>query len=164
MNDLQTRLLVILDAEESLYGRLRDSLQEEREVVARLDAAGLEEIARLKEELSDEGRLLEESRRCVADELAASLGMPAGSRLGAICDRIGASAEPLAAAQQRLSILVSVVRELLEANVLLAGESLSEVRSTLRLIGGLAAEPATYQPDRLGTAPAEAGRLVRRSA
>ena len=162
MNDPQTRLLVILDAEESLYSRLRDSLQEEREVVARLDAAGLEEIARRKEELCDEGRLLEESRRIVADELAASLDLPAGSRLSVICERIGPGASRLARAHQRLAILVSVVRELLEANVVLAGESLSEVRATLRLIGGLASDPESYGATPLsGSTP---GRLVSRSA
>ncbi len=165
MGEPEGRLRVILEAEEALYVRLRDALQEEREVVARLDAPALEALARRKEELADEARLLEESRIEVAAELAASVGLPReGTRLAAICDRLPEGSAALREAHNRLVILVGVVRELVDANALLAGDSLAEVRSTLRLLGGLVFEHNLYRADGPGAPSLETGRLVRRSA
>lgn len=161
--DVVNRLQVILEAEESLYARLRDLLQHEREVIARLDAGALEELAREKEMLGDEARLLEESRVEVAAELAQGHGLPARSRLSEICGRLGEEGGDLRRVHHRLVILVSVVRELADANADLVGESLSEVRGTLRLLGGLLPDGALYGPEGPGSPGLEPGRLVRRS-
>jgi len=157
------RLQVILAAEESLYVRLRDLLQKEREVVARMDAVALEEMTREKEALGDEGRLLEESRLEVAAELAVSLGLPARSKLSAICGQLGEQGRGLRRVHNRLVILVSVVRELADANAELVGESLAEVRGTLRLLGGLLPEGSLYRPEGPVQSIHEPGRLLRRS-
>ena len=165
MDDAVARLMVILDAEEDLYNRLRDVLQREREVIVKMDADALERIARTKEELCDEARLLEESRAQVASELAGTVGLPErGSRLSEICRRLGPAAGRLRTQHNRLVILVSVVRELLDANAGLAGESLSEVRSTLRLLGGLLPEENLYQASGPPAPLLQTGRLIRRSA
>lgn len=163
MTEVLDRLQVILAAEESLYVRLRDLLQKEREVVARMDAVALEEMAREKEALGDEGRLLEESRLEVAAELALSLGLPARSKLSAICGQLGEQGRGLRRVHNRLVILVSVVRELADANAELVGESLAEVRGTLRLLGGLLPEGSLYRPDGPVQPIHEPGRLLRRS-
>jgi len=161
---LSHRLLVVLRAEETLYTRLRDVLQQQREVVAQMDLEALEGLTRRQEELSDEARLLEESRLELAGELAASLGLAEqGTRLSEICARLGASAGELRDAHNRLVILVGVVRELLDANAMLIGSSLVDVRTTLRALGSHLPEDVTYRPGARVPAP-EAGRLVRRSA
>lgn len=163
MADVVNRLLVILEAEEGLYARMRDLLQEEREIVLCMDASALERIARRKEEFADEARLLEESRLEVVDELARSLGLPARTRLSELCVRLGEAGRRLRLLHNRLVILVSVVRELLDANAELVGESLSEIRSTLRLLGGLLPEDNLYYANGPAETGLATGRLVRRS-
>ena len=148
------RLLAILEAEERVHLEMRDLLQRERELMARLDAEGLGELAREKEALADEGRLVEESRIALAAALARSLGIaderPTLSRL---CEELGDAAGPLRQAHTRLVVLVSVVRELLDANVALAGDNLGRIRGTLQLLGRM-----------LPVEPTDTGRLVRRTA
>jgi len=164
MNEIVSRLAVVLEAEHGLYERLRDLLRHEQEVLARLDAAELEAVARRKEELADEGRLLEESRIDVARELAHRLGVAAPRpRLGELCARLGADAAPLAAGHNRLVVLLGVASELLDANACLAGEALGQVQGTLRALGGLLPEDATYAPGGLARGH-ETGRLLRRTA
>jgi hypothetical protein len=164
VKDLVARLLVVLEAEHALYVRLRDLLRREREVLGLLDAKRLERVAREKEELADEGRLLEESRLHVARELAGSLGVASERpRLAELCARLGAEAAPLRVAHNRLVVLIGASRELLEANSALAGESLAQVQATLRVLGGLLPEDARYAPG-TGTRPASSGRLLRQTA
>lgn len=157
------RLQVMLVSEGELYARMRDLLQEEREVLFSLDADRLQAVTRRKAELADEGRVLENGRQVVAAELAANLGLPsAGLRLRELCDRLGPEHEGLRAAHNRLVILVSVVRELLDANRALAGQSLSDVRATIDSLGGLLPAGEAYGRD---GAPVPGGsRLIRRSA
>lgn len=148
------RLVAILEAEERVYLEMRDLLQRERELMARLDAEGLGEVAREKEALADEGRLVEESRVVVVTALAQRLGLaderPTLSRL---CEALGAAAAPLRQVHTRLVVLVSVVRELLDANVAFGNENLGRVRGTLQLLGRL-----------LPAEPPDTGRILRRTA
>jgi hypothetical protein len=130
-----------------------------------LDAAALEETARTKEELADEGRLLEESRVAVAADLAHELGLAtARPTLSQLCLRLGDRSARLRESHSRLLVLVSVVRELLDANRALAGDSLTQIRGTLRLLGGLMPGEAVYQPGTLRDPASEAGQLLRRTA
>lgn len=164
MKDLVARLLVVLEAEHALYVRLRELLRHEREVLGLLDARRLEAVAREKEELADEGRLLEESRSHVTRELGRSLGLASERpRLAELCARLGADAAPLRAAHNRLVVLLGASRELLEANTCLAGEALAQVQATLRALGGLLPDEARYAP---GTSvpAASSGRLLRQTA
>jgi len=165
--DLRGRLLTILDVEEQVYVKLRDVLQHERELMVALDAAGLEEVARDKSALADEGRLVEESRIEVAGRLARELGI-AEERptLSMICAELGADAGALRAAHTRLLVLVSVVRELLDANVAFAGEHLSQIRGTLRLLGGMIPLEPVYErnPQPGGSGGMGVGHLVQRTA
>ena len=165
MSEKAESLLRILEAEEALYGQLRDLLQREWELMVALDAAALEETARTKEELADEGRLLEESRVAVSVELARELGLSAERpTLSQLCLRLGDGSARLRESHSRLLVLVSVVRELLDANRALAGDSLTQIRGTLRLLGGLMPGEAVYQPGTLRDPASEAGQLLRRTA
>lgn len=158
-------LLKVLEAEELLYVELRDLLQHERTCMVNLDASGLEEAVRRKEALAAEGRLLEESRSQVARTLAEELGVtedpPTLSRL---CDRLGARAGRLRETHTRLVALLGAVRELVDANASFAGDSLAQVRATLRLFGRMLPPEPTYRPEALGRVSHGSGRLVRRSA
>ena len=140
MNDVVERLSVVLASEEELYGRMRNLLEREAESLARLDAEAFALIVREKEELGDEGRLLEEVRIGVARELGRGLGLDAvNPRLSDLCralEQAGENGEGLRAAHNRLIIVIGIVRELLESNANLARESLLQVRSTLGLLGG----------------------------
>jgi hypothetical protein len=159
------RLLAVLETEEQVYLRLRNLLQRERELMVQLDADGLECLAREKEVLADEGRLVEESRQVVAAELTRALGFPEPRpTLSRICQGLGDAAGPLREAHTRLLVLVSVVRELLDANAVLAGDCLEQVRGTLRLLGGLLPGEGLYGPAPNRADPAEAGRLLQRTA
>lgn len=159
-------LTTVLQAEENLYAQLRDLLQEEHGLMVTLDAEGLERIARRKEELADEGRLVEETRLAVTRELAMELGMQEEApRLSAICERIGPEGRGLREVHTRLVVLVGVVRELMDANRALAGEALSQVRGTLRLLGGLVPSEITYEREPGGeTQRTGTGQLIRRTA
>jgi len=160
-------LLAVLESEERLYLELRQLLQRERELIVNLDAAGLEEAVRRKEALAAEGRLLEEGRLEVAVRLARALGLPEERpTLGVLCDALGDRATPLRAAHSRLVALVGASRELLDANAGFAGESLGQVRATLRLLGRLLPGEGTYAPglEPRPDVPLPAGALVRRSA
>ncbi|MCP5055596.1 MAG: flagellar protein FlgN [bacterium] len=162
-------LTAVLDAEEKLYVELRDLLQEEHGLMVTLDAEGLESVARRKEELADEGRLVEETRMSLCEAMTRELGFEeVRPRLSAICERIGPEGRDLREAHTRLVVLVSVVRELMDANNILAGDALSQVRGTLRLLGGLVPFEVTYAPDSIADG-SQAGRggvgqLVRRMA
>jgi len=165
VKDLVARLLVVLEAEHALYVRLRELLRHEREVLGLLDATRLQAVAREKEELADEGRLLEDSRSHVARELGQSLGLASERpRLAELCARLGAEAAPLRAAHNRLVVLVGAARELLEANRCLAGEALAQVQGTLRALGGLLPEEARYGPSPAAAQPSPRGRLLRQTA
>jgi hypothetical protein len=158
------RLLVVLEAEETLYRELRDLLQRERELVIDLDGPALEALVRRKESLAAEGQLLEESRLDVVRELARELGLaterPGLSELAA---RL-ADAAPLRSAHARLAALVASVRELLDANAVLAGDALSRVRGTLRVLGRFEPGASLYGPAVAPALAAASGRLLSRTA
>ncbi len=160
------RLLTVLGAEERLYLELRDLLQRERELIASLDAAGLEAGVRQKESLAEEGRLLEESRIEVAAALARELGVASDRpTLGQLCAALGPIRDAeLRAAHSRLAALVGAVQELVAANSGFAGEAEARVRATLRLLGRLLPDQPTYQPPGAREAAPAAGRLLRRTA
>ncbi len=165
MSEKAENLLQILAAEEALYEQLRDLLQREWELMVALDAAALEETARTKEELADEGRLLEESRVAVSAELAREIGVAAERpTLSQLCMRLGGDSARLRESHTRLLVLVSVVRELLDANRALAGDSLAQIRGTLRLLGGLMPGEAVYEPRTVREPTSDAGQLLRRTA
>ncbi|MCP3983643.1 MAG: flagellar protein FlgN [bacterium] len=163
-----TGLASVLDAEEKLYVELRDLLQQEHGLMVTLDAEGLEDVARRKEELADEGRLVEETRMSLCEMMTRELGFDeVRPRLSTICERIGPEGRALREAHTRLVVLVSVVRELMDANNVLAGNALSQVRGTLRLLGGLVPFEVTYAPESI-TDGSSAGRsgvgqLIRRT-
>jgi hypothetical protein len=159
------RLLTVLRAEERLYVEMRDLLQQERELIANLDSAGLELAVRRKEALAEEGRLLEESRVQVASALAAELGLPeARPTLSQLCDAIEGGEAELRDAHSRLTALVGAVQELLTANFSFAGDAHAQVEATLQLLGRLLPETPTYRPPGACESAARGGRLVRQSA
>lgn len=159
------RLLTLLDAEERLYLELRSVLQREREALVALDAAAVEDVVRHKEALAEEGRLLEEGRVELALALARELGISeARPTLSQLCLRLGDAAGPLAEAHGRLVALVGAVRELLTANAAFAGDALTQVRVTLRLLGRLLPTTSTYAPLPATEPALPSGRLVQRSA
>jgi len=166
VSEAREALLRILKAEEALYLRMRDLLQREWDLMVELDAAALEETARTKFELADEGRLLEESRQAATEVLAAELGLDSKRpTLPELCERLGPDAEALRETHTVLLILVSVVRELLEANEALAGSSVAQIRGTLRLLGSLAPSDGLYDSRTSAEPPPlAAGRLLRQSA
>jgi hypothetical protein len=160
-----TGLLTILEAEERLYLEMRDLLQRERELIAVLDAAGVEEVVREKENLAEEGSLLEESRLEVSVLLAKELGIfEEPPTLSAICDVLGEAGSELGEAHSRLTALAGAVQELLAANASFAGDALDRVQGTLHLLGRLLPETPTYLPSGVTNSPNRAGRLVRQSA
>ncbi len=157
------RLLSVIEREELLYVELRDLLQEERGFMVTLDAEALGDAARRKEEIADQGRLVEETRIAVARELAATIGLDEPRpTLTQLCEALGPEAPALRAAHTRLLVLVSAVRELLDANAALAGESLTQVRGTLRLLGGLLPGDLVYERSGAGDARPGPGALMRR--
>lgn len=132
--------------------------------MAALDAEGLERIALSKEELADEGRLVEETRLAVTRELAMTLGIDEEEpRLSTLCARIGREGDALREVHTRLVVLVGAVRELMDVNRAFAGEALSQVRGTLRLLGGLVPSQALYEAVPERESRASVGQLVRRS-
>jgi len=160
-------LLTVLESEERLYRELCEVLQQERELIINLDAAGLEDAVLRKEALSAEGRLLEEGRIEVATRLAAALGLPSERpTLSGLCDALGEGGDELRRAHSRMVALVGAVRELLDANAGFAGESLGQVRATLQLLGRLLPGDVTYGPGAAVPGPIVpgSGALVRRSA
>ena len=164
-SDPTLRLLTVLLAEERLYGEMRSLLQEEREILYALDAIALEECVAKKEALAEEGRLLEESRIAVVMDLAKTLHLDERPTLSQLCDALGEEAGPLREVHTRLVALIGAVRELIDANASFAGDSLSQVRNTLRLLGRMMPNEPTYRPGM--TAKEErvsAGNVVRRSA
>jgi hypothetical protein len=160
VSSLIARLLGVLEAEHSLHDRLCAALREERAALGALDGPRIEQLVREKEALVDEGRLLEESRLGVSEELARALGIGAARvRLSELCDALGDEAAPLREAHLRLAARLALARELLEANTAATASELATVQATLRALG------VTPAGDGYGhrTAP-EAGRLLRQSA
>lgn len=166
--DAATRLATVLEAEETLVRELHQLLQNERQLMADLDAAGLEALVARKESLAAEGRLLEESRQAVCRDIEQELGIPdSPAPLRALLGALDAS-DALRRQYARLQALLASVQELVEANRAVAGEALSGVQGTLRLLGRLRPDSATYGPapaagdaSEVGFAP---GRLLRRTA
>lgn len=165
VSDLCARLLTVLECEEKLYLELRSVLQRERELVAALDAKGLDEMALRKEALADEGRLLESSRLPIAAALARELGQDdARPALSLLFAQLGPEADALRERHARLVALIGAVRELLEANAFFAHEAREQVRGTLRLLGRLLPSPQTYGAQGVPEMDPGTGRLVRRTA
>lgn len=137
------QLLAVLDAEERVHRELRQVLASERERMLELDAAGLYELARSKEALAEEGRLIAEARVEAANRLASSLQI--GVRpvtLSRICQALGEESAALRDAHSRLLSLVAATQEIAEANRMLGGERLIHVQTTLQLLGRLLPEAA----------------------
>ena len=156
--DPMTRLLDVLRVEERVHLDLRRLLAEERERMLELDAEGLYELATRKEILAEEGRLARDARESATARLAESLGRaPTGSTLTELANAIGERAEPLREARSRLLAIVHAVAELAEANRLLGGDRLTDVQSTLHLLG-------RFAPDTARESARRGGHLVRRSA
>ncbi len=159
--ELVDALLPVLEAEEKLYLELRDVLQEERVAILELDAARLELAVGHKTALVDEAQLLEESRREVTARLAAQLGLER-PRLAALAEQVPQRGAELRDLHSRLGSLVAAVRELLDLNATLSGESLGQVRLTLELLGRIGNGPGLY--DQSGTPhPAARGTLLRQA-
>ncbi|MEB2344437.1 MAG: flagellar protein FlgN [Deltaproteobacteria bacterium] len=158
------RLEAVLAAEERLYVELRDALQRERDCMVMLDAEGLEAVVAAKEALADEAALLEETRRAVADELAAALGLAAAPTLSALCERLGRVGAALRERHSRLVALLAAVGELVDANAGFARESLAHVRETLASLGRLLPCEPVYTPAGARAAAGGPGRLVERVA
>lgn len=161
---IAARLDAVLAAEERLYVELRDALQRERDCMVRLDVDGLEAVAAVKEALADEAALLEDSRRAVAAELAAVLGLPAASTLSALCERLAGAGGALRERHSRLVALLAAVAELVDANADFAREGLAQVRETIASLGRLLPAEPVYVPGGARAAAAGAGRLVERVA
>ena len=158
----------ILAAEERVYVELRSALQAEHEAMATRDARALLALAQAKETLADEARFCEQSRIAVTRELASELGLEGTDerppRLSELCDRLGAGARGLRDAHGRLVALLGAVQQLADANAAFAGQSLAQVRATLRLFGRMQPEAPTYGPGGPGAQVSEpSGRIVRRS-
>jgi hypothetical protein len=157
MTELLESLAALLAAECELYARLCDALRGEREALAARDVPALERLVREKEEISDEGRLLEESRAVVAESLARAVRLETPRpRLSQLCDALGADAEPLRDAHRRLGALLALARELIEANGAATARELSNVQASLRALGAMPA-PLGYADIARGC---EAGRLL----
>ena len=152
------KLVEVLSVEERIHLELRTLLTQERGRMLELDAESLYELATRKEILAEEGRLAGRARARVIAQLAESLGLDESDiTLTRICAALGAEADPLRAARSRLLSIVGAVAELSEANQRLGGDRLSDVQTTLELLGRLA-------PNLAGASTARAGRLVQRSA
>lgn len=134
-----SRLAEILAVEARVYRDLRRLLSEERERMLDLDAESLYGLATRKEVLAEEGRIALEARTQAVSDLADSVEVPRpGLTLSTLCDALGERAIPLREAQSRLLAIIGAVRELSEANQRLGGERLTEVQTTLQLLGRLA--------------------------
>ena len=155
---LRDQLLEVLDVEERIHLELRQILARERELMLELDANGLYELARRKEALADEGRLVAEARVLSANRLARAIGIEEDPvTLSRLCEALGDEGAPLRDAQSRLLALVAAAQELAEANRVLGGERLNHVQATLHLLGRLLPD---VRPEDAGSA----GRLVRTCA
>lgn len=148
------QLVDVLAVEERVHRDLRQLLTEERECMLNLDAQGLYEHATRKQVLADEGRLAEGARIQAARVLAQELGIEDEPvTLRRLCAALGERGAKLREAQSRLLAIVTAAQELADANRVLGGERLTNVQTTLRLLGRLA--PARESG---------AGRLVRTNA
>ncbi len=160
MSDWLARLLSVLDAEHALYARLCDALRAERVALAALDVPALERLVRAKEEIADEGRLLEESRLVVTEAFAQELGVvERRPRLSRLIEAAGGGGAPLRDAHRRLGAQLALARELLEANGATTARELANVQGSLRALG---ATPASESYGRSARAP-ETGRLIRQA-
>ena len=177
-----SRLADVLAVEERVYRDLRELLSEERGRMLDLDAESLYGLATRKEVLAEEGRLVLEARTRAVDHLAKSTGISGpGTTLTQLCESLGDAARPLREAQSRLLAIVGAVRELSEANQKMGGDRLTDVQTTLKLLGrlvplvsenasgmksgivaGLGSEGNALDPGR--EPPHRSGSLVRRSA
>ena len=159
--DPLTGLQQVLDAEEALYVEMHRTLQQERAALSELDSAGVEAAVRAKESLADEAAFLEERRLAAARALAEEPGVATEPvTLALLCDALGERGSGLRDAHSRLSALIGAVQELLHINAAFAGECLSQVSTSLRLLGRLLPDDTLYAPS--GAAPPQrGGRLVR---
>jgi hypothetical protein len=160
VSDLLVRLLTVLDAEHALCLRLCDLLRTERSALEALDVPRLEQLVREKEELADEGRLLEESRIVVTEAFARQLRIPEPRpRLSRVCEALGDAAPRLRDAHRRLAAVLALARELVEANSAATLSELANVQASLRALGAAPGGESYGPPSR----PPEAGRLVRQA-
>ena len=160
MNDLLLKLLAVLELEHTLYERLCDLLRAERAALSARDVGALERLVREKEEISDEGRLLEESRMFVTEAFAKQLGVSEPRpKLSRLCELLGEASPRLRAAHQRLATLLALARELLEANSAVTVAELANVQSSLRALGATVASDSYGRP-----AAPSAGRIARATA
>lgn len=156
------RLEVVLQAEENLYLRLRELLRREEAELIDLDPGCIAQTVEEKRSLAEEARLLEDTRRALASELARALGLGDGPRkLSALIEALGDEAARLPELHGRLSALVGSTRSLLEANGSFADRSLRRVQETLKMLGRAVPERVGYGPGLERGAGVGRGRIVR---
>jgi hypothetical protein len=156
------RLEVVLQAEENLYLRLRQVLRREEAELIELDPGRIAQTVEEKRSLAEEARLLEDSRRALASELARGLGLgDSPQKLSALIEALGDDAARLPELHGRLSALIGSARSLLEANGGFAERSLRRVQETLKMLGRAVPERVGYGPDLGRGAGVGRGRIVR---
>lgn len=165
--EFASRLCTILAEEERLYLEMRQLLQEERELILRRNAGDLETLVGRKDGLAREGKLLEDCRRSVMRDLALEMGLTESeTTLSRVSSVLGEEGDELRSIHGRLIALIAAVRELLEANANFAGEALTRVQSTLRLLGRLLPDEPIYdrRPGNRTSQPHMApGRILRQA-
>jgi hypothetical protein len=156
------RLEVVLQAEENLYLRLREVLRREEAELIDLDPGRIAQTVEEKRSLAEEARLLEDSRRALASDLARALGLgDRPQKLSALIDALGDEAARLPELHGRLSALIGSTRSLLEANGGFADRSLRRVRETLKMLGRAVPEKVGYGPGLERGTGVGRGRIVR---
>lgn len=165
MNDVGqqvARLEVVLQAEENLYLRLREVLRREEAELIELEPGRIAQTVEEKRSLAEEARLLEDSRRALANGLARELGLgDRPQKLSVLIEALGNEAARLPELHGRLSALIGSTRGLLEANGSFADRSLRRVQGTLKMLGRAVPEKVGYGPGLERGVGVGRGRIVR---
>jgi flagellar biosynthesis/type III secretory pathway chaperone len=146
MGDLTQEVTALLAQESGLYRDLLELLHQEKAAAVHLDLVQLQQVGRLKEELTDRLRRLESQRREALIKLAARLEVPAETvTLKALAQRLDEpQSQQLNQLRAELLTVIQSVREVNKQNRTLLAHSIDLLKGSYQLLNRLTADNPVY--------------------
>jgi flagellar biosynthesis/type III secretory pathway chaperone len=146
MGDLTQQVTALLVQESGLYRDLLELLHLEKEAAVQLDLDRLQQVGRLKDELTDRLRRLGSQRQEALTELAARLAVPAEAvTLKALAQRLPEThSQHLSQLRTELLTIIQSVQEANKQNRALLAHSIDLMKGSYQLLNRLTAHNPVY--------------------
>ena len=146
MGDLTQQVMALLAQESGLYRNFLELLHQEKAAAVQLELDRLQQVGRLKDELTDRLRGLERQRQDALTELAVRLEIPAETvTVNALAQQLGEPySHQLRQLRAELLTIIQSVQEANQQNRALLADSIDLLKGSYQLLNRLTADSPVY--------------------